>query len=30
LTQGKKGKSEHLLDTGNIPVVPIDRGGQIT
>lgn len=29
-TQGVKGKPEHLLDAGDIPVVQIDRGGQIT
>ncbi len=29
-TQGLAGKPEHLLDAGNIPVVQIDRGGQIT
>ena len=29
-TQGHNGKSEHLLDAGNIPVVQVDRGGQIT
>lgn len=29
-TQGKNGKSEHLIDPGDIKVVPIDRGGQIT
>lgn len=29
-TQGQRGASEHLLDAGNIPVVPTDRGGQIT
>jgi len=29
-TQGQNGKPEHLLNPGNIPVVPIDRGGQIT
>ncbi len=29
-TQGMAGKPEHLLDTGDIPVVPIDRGGQVT
>ncbi len=29
-TQGLNGKSEHLLDTGDIPVVQIDRGGQVT
>lgn len=29
-TQGLAGKSEHLLFSGSIPVVQIDRGGQIT
>lgn len=29
-TQGQAGKSEHLLNPGNIPVVHTDRGGQIT
>lgn len=29
-TQGQAGKPEHLLNTGNIPVVQTDRGGQIT
>ena len=29
-TQGHNGKPEHLLDTGNIPVIQIDRGGQVT
>lgn len=29
-TQGQAGKQEHLLDTGEIPVVQIDRGGQVT
>lgn len=29
-TQGRAGKSEHLLNPGNIPVVHSDRGGQIT
>ncbi|SUO93700.1 lipoyl(octanoyl) transferase LipB [Suttonella ornithocola] len=29
-TQGLAGKSEHLLNPGEIPVVPIDRGGQVT
>lgn len=29
-TQGMAGKAEHLLDAGDIPVVQIDRGGQIT
>lgn len=29
-TQGQAGKAEHLLNTGNIPVVKVDRGGQVT
>jgi lipoyl synthase len=29
-TQGKAGKTEHLLHAGNVPVVQTDRGGQIT
>jgi lipoyl(octanoyl) transferase len=29
-TQGLNGKPEHLLTPGAIPVIPIDRGGQIT
>ncbi len=29
-TQGLNGKPEHLLATGDIPVVPVDRGGQVT
>lgn len=29
-TQGLAGKPEHLLDPGVIPVVKIDRGGQVT
>ncbi len=29
-TQGRAGKAEHLLNPGEIPVVPIDRGGQVT
>ena len=29
-TQGQAGKPEHLLATGDIPVVPVDRGGQVT
>lgn len=29
-TQGQAGKAEHLLAPGDIPVVPVDRGGQIT
>ena len=29
-TQGLNGRPEHLLITGDIPVVPVDRGGQVT
>jgi lipoyl(octanoyl) transferase len=29
-TQGRNGKQEHLLDTGDIPVIQVDRGGQVT
>lgn len=29
-TQGQAGKAEHLIAATAIPVVPIDRGGQIT
>ncbi|MDH5355426.1 MAG: lipoyl(octanoyl) transferase LipB [Gammaproteobacteria bacterium] len=29
-TQGQNGKPEHILDCGDIPVVQIDRGGQVT
>jgi len=29
-TQGQAGKDEHLLAPGNIPVVKVDRGGQVT
>ncbi|MDN3716780.1 lipoyl(octanoyl) transferase LipB [Vibrio breoganii] len=29
-TQGQAGKEEHLLNTGDIPVVKSDRGGQVT
>lgn len=29
-TQGQAGKAEHLLGTGDIPVVQVDRGGQVT
>lgn len=29
-TQGQAGKAEHLLSPGDIPVVPADRGGQVT
>jgi lipoyl(octanoyl) transferase len=29
-TQGQAGKPEHLIAATDIPVIPIDRGGQIT
>ncbi len=29
-TQGRAGKAQHLLNPGEIPVVQIDRGGQVT
>ncbi|WP_423187265.1 lipoyl(octanoyl) transferase LipB [Alishewanella sp. d11] len=29
-TQGQAGKAEHLLFAGDIPVVQVDRGGQVT
>lgn len=29
-TQGKNGRAEHVLTPGDIEVVPIDRGGQVT
>ncbi|MDD0843015.1 lipoyl(octanoyl) transferase LipB [Pseudomonas sp. Gutcm_11s] len=29
-TQGQAGKPEHLLATGDIPVVQVERGGQVT
>lgn len=29
-TQGQAGKPEHVIDTGDIPVVQADRGGQVT
>lgn len=29
-TQGQAGKSEHVLAPGDIPVVQVDRGGQVT
>ena len=28
-TLGRNGKPEHVLAPGDIPVVPIDRGGQV-
>jgi len=29
-TLGRNGKQEHLHDTGSIPVIKVDRGGQVT
>ena len=29
-TQGLNGQPQHVLDPGDIPVVPTDRGGQVT
>lgn len=29
-TQGHAGKEEHVLAAGDIPVIPVDRGGQVT
>jgi lipoyl(octanoyl) transferase len=29
-TQGQNGKPEHLLNPGDIPVIHVDRGGQVT
>lgn len=29
-TQGQAGKAEHLLAPGSIPVIQVDRGGQVT
>ena len=29
-TQGLNGRAEHILNSGDIPVVQVDRGGQIT
>lgn len=29
-TQGMNGKSKHIINPGNIPIVKTDRGGQIT
>ncbi|MDH5571785.1 MAG: lipoyl(octanoyl) transferase LipB [Gammaproteobacteria bacterium] len=29
-TLGLNGKTEHVLDAGDIPVIPVDRGGQVT
>jgi lipoyl(octanoyl) transferase len=29
-TLGRNGKKEHILNAGLIPIIPIDRGGQVT
>lgn len=29
-TQGQNGKPEHILNPGTIPVIKVDRGGQVT
>lgn len=29
-TQGQAGKAEHILNAGDIPIVNVDRGGQVT
>jgi len=29
-TQGQAGKAEHILNPGDIPIVKVDRGGQVT
>lgn len=29
-TQGQNGKSEHILEQGDIPIIQVDRGGQVT
>jgi lipoyl(octanoyl) transferase len=29
-TQGQSGKPEHVLNPGSIPIVQVDRGGQVT
>lgn len=29
-TQGQAGKAEHVLNAGDIPIVMVDRGGQVT
>lgn len=29
-TQGLNGRAEHVINPGEIPVVPVDRGGQVT
>ncbi|MBB71893.1 MAG: octanoyltransferase [Legionellales bacterium] len=29
-TQGQNGKAEHILNPGDIPIIQVDRGGQVT
>jgi lipoyl(octanoyl) transferase len=29
-TLGRNGKKKHILNAGHIPIIPIDRGGQVT
>ena len=29
-TQGLNGRAEHVLDSGDIPLIQVDRGGQVT
>ena len=29
-TQGQAGKAEHIIDSGDIPIIQSDRGGQVT
>ena len=29
-TQGQNGKAEHILNPGDIPIIHVDRGGQVT
>lgn len=29
-TQGQNGKAEHILNAGDIPIIQVDRGGQVT
>lgn len=29
-TQGQAGKPEHILNSGEIPIIQVDRGGQVT
>ncbi|MCK5919031.1 MAG: lipoyl(octanoyl) transferase LipB [Cocleimonas sp.] len=29
-TLGRNGKRKHILNAGSIPIIPIDRGGQVT